>query len=539
MRGIGRVLREPRRTNAWLERAQTSGWSFIARTEGDIPNLETQWDGQKPCAPKDGRTDTPLTPDLFGSRQIEVFRKDVRKLQLRIAKAHREGKPGRVKALQRTLTRSLAARVLAVWRVTTNKGKRTPGVDRVVWKTPEEKTETVKMLKQKGYKAQPLRRIYIPKKNGKLRPLSIPTMHDRAMQALYLQALIPIAEETADPNSYGFRPYRSAADALRQCHIVLSQRASPQWILEGDIRSCFDTISHAWLMNNIPMDKAVLGQWLKAGYVDKKVLFPPRQGTPQGGIASPTLANMVLDRLERLLKESFPRRSKVHFVRYADDWIVTGPSKELLEDHVLPLIVAFLRERNLEIAPEKTHVVHIRDGFTFLGQRVRKYGGKCLTQPSPESVKSLLEKTRNVMKDARSESQEWLIETLNPIIRGWANYHRHSAAKATFSKVDHLIWTQLWSWLKRRHPQKGQRWIYKQYFQQRGSRNWIFGVPKGGPELIKAMDIKIVRHVKIKAQANPFDPMWTDYFNARKLFSKLKSRWDHLFGLLNAQEALE
>lgn len=539
MRGIGRVLREPRRTNAWLERAQTSGWSFIARTEGDIPNLETQWDGQKPCAPKDGRTDTPLTPDLFGPRQVEVFRKDVRKLQLRIAKAHREGKPGRTKALQRTLTRSLAARVLAVWRVTTNKGKRTPGVDRVVWKTPEEKTETVKVLKQKGYKAQPLRRIYIPKKNGKLRPLSIPTMHDRAVQALHLQALIPIAEETADPNSYGFRPYRSAADALRQCHIVLSQRASPQWILEGDIRSCFDTISHAWLMNNIPMDKAVLGQWLKAGYVDKKVLFPTRQGTPQGGIASPTLANMVLDGLERLLKERFPRGSKVNFVRYADDWIVTGSSKELLEDRVLPLIVTFLRERNLEIAPEKTHVVHIRDGFTFLGQRVRKYGGKCLTQPSPESVKSLLEKTRNVMKEATSKSQEWLIETLNPIIRGWANYHRHSAAKATFSKVDHLIWTQLWSWLKRRHPQKGQRWIYKQYFQQRGSRNWIFGVPKGGPQLIKAMDIKIVRHVKIKAQANPFDPMWTDYFNARKLFSKLKSRWDRLFGLLNAQEALE
>jgi RNA-directed DNA polymerase len=507
--------------------------------QGDIPNLETQWDGQKPCAPKDRRTDAPLTPDLFEPWRIEAFRKEVRKLQLRIAKAHREGIPGKVKVLQRILTRSLAARVLAVWRVTTNKGKRTPGVDRVVWKTPEQRTETVNVLRRRGYRSQPLRRIYIPKKNGKLRPLSIPTMHDRAMQALYLQALIPIAEETADPNSYGFRPDRSAADAIEQCHTLLSRKTSPQWILEGDIRSCFDTISHAWLMNNIPMDKAVLGQWLKAGYVDKKVLYSSEQGTPQGGIASPTLSNMVLDGLEGLLKRRFPRGSQVHFVRFADDWIVTGPSRESLEDQVLPVIVDFLRERGLEISPEKTRVVHIREGFTFLGQRIRKYGVKCLTQPSPESVKSLLEKTRSVMKEAQSKSQEWLIETLNPIIRGWANYHRRSAAKVTFSKVDHIIWAQLWSWLKKRHPQKGQRWIYKQYFQQRGSRKWVFGVPKGEPELIKAMDTKIIRHVKIKAQAHPFDPKWTDYLNARKLFSKLKSGWDRFFGPSNAQEALE
>ena len=281
--------------------------------------METQWDGQKPCAPKDNRTEIPLTPDLFEPARLEQFRKDVRKLQLRIAKAHREGKTGKVKTLQRILTRSLAARVLAVWRVTTNKGKRTPGVDRVVWKTPEQRTEAVNVLERRGYRSLPLRRIFIPKKNGKLRPLSIPTIHDRAMQAVYLQALIPIAEETADLNSYGFRPYRSAADAIQQAFTLLSWKRSPQWVLEGDIRSCFDTISHAWLMNNIPMDKVVLGQWLKAGYVDKKALYPTEQGTPQGGIASPTLANMVLDGLEGLLKECFPEGSKVHFVRYADD----------------------------------------------------------------------------------------------------------------------------------------------------------------------------------------------------------------------------
>ena len=287
------------------------------------------------------------------------------------------------------------------------------------------------------------------------------------------------------------------------------------------------------------MDKAVLGQWLKAGYVDKKALFPTEQGTPQGGIASPTLANVVLDGLERLLKERFPRESLVHFVRYADDWIVTVRSRELLVTQVLPIIVDFLRERGLKISPEKTHIVHIRDGFTFLGQCIRKYGDKCLTQPSPESVKSLPEKTRNVMKEARSQSQEWLIETLNPIIRGRSNYHRHSAAKVTFLKVDNVIWSQLRSWIRRRHPGKGHFWSHEKYFQKQGTHKWVFAVPDGGPALVKASDTKIIRHVKIKAQANPFDPKWTDYLYARNLFSKLTSGWDRLFGPMNAQEALE
>ena len=515
---------------ACRESGPTSGWSFFAREEGDISNLETQRDGQKPCAPKDDPADRLPVPALFSPFNLEKSTRRVRKLQLRIAKAFREGKPGRVKALQRILTRSLAARTLAVQRVTTNKGKNTPGVDRILWKTPGEKTRNVQVLKRKGYTPLPLRRIYIPKKNGKLRPLSIPTMFDRAMQALYLLAIIPIAEETADPNSYGFRPDRSTADAIEQCFILLSQRTSPQWILEGDIKSCFDTISHPWLLDHIPMDKVVLRKWLGAGCIDRRTFFPSMEGTPQGGIASPTMANMVLDGLEQILKDRFRSSCLVHIVKYADDFIITGRSEELLQDEVKPVVESFLRERGLRLSQEKTRVVHIRVGFDFLGQNVRKYGDKLLIKPAGNNVRSFLDKVRKILKLAKSKTQAWLIETLNPVIRGWANYHRHIVAKATFGKVDGILWSLLWSWLKRRHPGKSLRWIAHQYFQRRGLRNWVFAVPKGKLELVEASKTPIRRHVKIKGQAHPFDPQWMDYLNERKTRSKLLREWDRIYG---------
>jgi RNA-directed DNA polymerase len=194
----------------------------------------------------------------------------VRRLQARIVKATQEGRWGKVKALQHLLTHSFSGKVLAVRRVTENQGKRTPGVDNETWETPAKKAEAVKSLQQRGYKPQPLRRVYIPKKNGKKRPLGIPTMRDRAMQALYLLALEPIAETTGDPNSYGFRRERSTADAIEQCYIELARKTNGQWILEADIQSCFDQINHEWLVQNIPMDKNILYKWLKSGYLEQQ-----------------------------------------------------------------------------------------------------------------------------------------------------------------------------------------------------------------------------------------------------------------------------
>lgn len=232
------------------------------------------------CAPADNRQSSWDSIDWL---KCELA---IKKLQVRIVKAQKEGRHGRVKALQWTLTHSFYAKALAVRRVTSNSGSKTAGVDLVIWDNPETKFQAIGMLKRRGYQPQPLRRIHIKKSNGKLRPLGIPTMRDRAMQALYLMALEPVSETTADTRSYGFRKERCTMDAVQQCHNVLRKGYSPEWILEGDIKGCFDHISHEWLLNNIPMDKVMLRKWLECGFVFNKQLFPTEEGTPQGGVCT-------------------------------------------------------------------------------------------------------------------------------------------------------------------------------------------------------------------------------------------------------------
>jgi len=455
----------------------------------------------------------------------------VRRLQARIVQATKAGKWHKVQALQHLLTHSFSGKALAVRRVTENQGKNTPGIDKVTWQDPESKWMAIHQLRQRGDKALPLRRVYIPKPNGKQRPLGIPTMQDRAMQALYLLALDPIAETTADPNSYGFRKERSCADAMEQCAIVLSNSMRPQWILEGDIKSCFDTISHGWLLTHIPMDKAILSTWLQAGYMDKSVLYETADGTPQGGIISPVLANMALDGLEKILRRKYPqtgrratkgKNKQVNLVRYADDFIITGKSKEVLEKEVKPLVVEFLHERGLELSEEKTRITHIEDGFDFLGQNARKYNGQFLTRPSKKNVQTFLASVRKVIRDNKQATAHGLIAILNPKIRGWANFHQHAAAKETFVQVATAIFKALWRWARRRHPKKGRRWVADRYFGRFGNENWrFFGTAKDQEGktiphwLCRASATPVTRYTKIKGTCNPYDPAWETYLEER------------------------
>jgi RNA-directed DNA polymerase len=452
--------------------------------------------------------------------------RQVRRLQSRMVKAVQAGRHNRVKALQWLLTHSFSGRALAVKRVTENKGRNTPGVDKVTWKSPAAKANAIASLKRRGYSPLPLRRVFILKKNGKTRPLGIPVMKCRAMQALHLLALEPVAETTADLNSYGFRPERSTADAGGQCFISLAKKASAEWVLEADIQGCFDKISHDWMLANIPTDKVILKKWLKAGYVYQNELFPTDAGTPQGGIISPVAANMTLDGLEAMLAERFPRARqrglKVNMVRYADDFIITGHSKEWLEHEVRPAVAEFLAERGLVLSPEKTRITHIKDGFDFLGWNIRKYNGKLLMKPSKANVKAHLDKVREVIKANRTAKQANLIRLLNPVLRGWANYHSHVVAKKAFNRVDHEVWSMLWRWAARRHPKKGARWIKIKYFKAKGFRDWVFAATEKEEDgttrevtLLKASDTPIKRHVKIKAGANPHDPQWARYFESR------------------------
>ncbi|MFV9473290.1 group II intron reverse transcriptase/maturase [Advenella sp. RU8] len=456
--------------------------------------------------------------------------RNVKEMQIKLVKFCREGDWRTVKAMQRSLTRSFSGRCLAVRRVTENQGKNTAGVDGELWKTPELKWLAISRLKQHGYRPKPLRRVYIPKSNGKKRPLGIPTMLDRAMQALHLMALEPIAEAKADPDSYGFRQGRSTADAMGQLFVSLSNKHSANWVLDADIKGCFDNIRHDWLIDNVPMNKSILQKWLKSGVVFNGRFANTEAGTPQGGIISPTLANLTLDGLETGLKnhlgELFGKtrslKLKVNIVRYADDFVITSESKDLLETTVLPWIVQFLSQRGLELSMEKTRITHIDDGFDFLGWNFRKYAGKMFIKPSKKNAQAFYKKLKEVVKSNMAVKQEVLIYLLNPILKGWANYHSPVVAKQTYSRLDNLLWYCLWRWAKRRHPNKPKIWVRAKYWHRLNDRE-MFSAPVEQADgktsylsLYKLADTVIKRHVKIKGEYNPFDPEWESYGEKRR-----------------------
>ncbi|MBT9491556.1 MAG: group II intron reverse transcriptase/maturase [Paucibacter sp.] len=479
----------------------------------------------------------------------QLVHQQVRATQVRITKASKDQDWRRVKALQRSLIRSFAARALAVKRVTENTGKRTAGVDRELWDTPTIKWEAIEALKQqRGYRPLPLRRVYIPKANGKRRPLGIPSMRDRAMQALHLLGLEPVVESRSDRNSYGFRRNRSTADAMSQLFVCLSQKVAAPWVLEADIEGCFDHINHDWLVHHVPMDKVILRKWLKAGVVHKGRFASTDEGTPQGGIISPTLSNVALNGLESELQAHIRatvaskkvQKLKINVIRYADDFVITGSSQDLLQCVVRPWVETFLSKRGLRLSETKTRITHIDQGFDFLGWNFRKYSGTLLIKPSRKNVKTFYGKVREVVRGSLNADQVDLLRLLNPILRGWAQYHHPVVAKQTFSKLDSLLWWRLTRWARRRHPKKTARWVASKYWHTIDGRREFAAktaTKDGDPHWVKLYrlaDTEIIRHKKVKGDYHPFDPEWDVYGEdllAKRLLHKLayRKQWVQLY----------
>ena len=473
-------------------------------------------------------TVTDLTDNELAKRWKSIdwnrVEKFVNSLQSRIASAAKNRNWKKVSKLSRLLTRSYYAKLFAVRKVTDNKGSKTPGVDGIIWHSYADKMRAVLSLTNKGYHSKPLIRKYIRKKNGKLRPLSIPTMHDRAMQTLHALALSPVESSTSDKTSLGFKLYRSTKDAYAYLFTCLSKKNAPVWILEGDIKACFDEIKHDWILENTPMNKKVLKQFLKAGFVENYHLFPTEKGTPQGGTISPIIANIALNGLETALGSKFyskpngtidksnRNKHKVNYVRFADDFVVTADSYDTAYE-IMKVIKLFLEPRGLSLSDEKTLVTHISDGFSFLGWTFRKFSGKLLIKPSNDSQKDIMEKIREVIQKAKAWDQDRLIRILNPKIRGWAQYHSHAVSSRVFSKLDNVVYNMLVSWAKRRHPDKGTHWIMTKYWHKIDGRTHVFSTDYQKLEWFS--NAKIIRHRLAKLDKNPY--LDRDYFEQWKI----------------------
>ena len=470
----------------------------------------------------------------------DTTKQHVRRLQERIFRATHDKDFGRVKNLQKLLVRSHSARLLSVKRVTQdNKGKNTPGIDGQIYATPKARTELVEDVHQTNalnYKCKPLRRIYIPKNNGDKRPLGIPTVKDRVMQMLVKLALEPEWEARFESHSQGFRPGRRCMDAIWQ--IWNSIRAvglhrKSEWILDADISGCFDNIDHNALLKRVPVFRETIRRWLKSGIIEFGKYYQTKSGTPQGGIISPLLANIALDGMERLFgaenskgnytspSDRCGENKRLNLIRYADDFVVTAPSREKIVSYVLPKLRTFLKERGMKLNEAKTKIIHRNEGFDFLGFNIRQFHNKarsvCLAKPSKEAVKRHLKHIKTVISGNKQIIADELVSKLNPIIRGWANYYCYSSAKETFNYIDYRIWQMLWQWSLRRHRRenKGKQWIRRRYFLDIGNRKWIFGERKENVLLFCRSFRAGVRYTPVKGYSSPYDSNLHNYWLRR------------------------
>lgn len=477
-----------------------------------------------------GPRDEGLEWDAIWWRPVED---DVRRLRRRIFKASQEGDLKRVRNLQKLMLRSRSNTLVSVRRVTQhNAGRKTAGIDgEVVLTAPDRAALAVDLHRHTApWQAQPVKRVYIPKANGKQRPLGIPVLRDRVQQARVANALEPEWEARFEPRSYGFRPGRGCQDAIEAIYWTLKgHRSKRQWILDADLSAAFDRIDHDRLLDHLGTFPArgMVARWLVAGVIENGRFTPTEEGTPQGGVISPMLLNIAMHGMEQAAGVTYARRDPkgAHvkrdspvLVRYADDFVVICHTKDQATQ-VRHRLAGWLAPRGLAFNEDKTQIVHVDRGFDFLGCNIRRYDGKLLIKPSQAAVRRIRSRLAAEVCSLQGANAVAVIRRLNPIIRGWAGYYRSVVSKEVFSALDHYLWGRLYRWALRAHPNKSKHWVADRYFGTfNKSRNdrWVFGDRDSGIHLRQFAWTKIVRHKMVMGTASPDDPALDWYWASRR-----------------------